>query len=436
MTELATAHSGARPNRRFVIVVRADPVICGHSGEARNLAEAARTAGFDDIRIVTWPLAAIEAAGLPRKPADRVLPYGPGITVERPEPVGDYKVPDGRYVSGIVGRLVELFTDDVPTVVMSLYLVPHATAVMEAVRTARAMGHDSVTTVAEAVGSDITNAVRSAVTAGQFGAAAYLFTTYLAHDHPVAVSAYTKKLIVEAAETVDAAIGTVFADTAERRIAISYPAVHTDAFVDLDRDALAATLDRRGLESDRYLLFLSRITDAKGVDDLIDAYRLAACRHLMPLVIAGTGPSLERMRAKAAEVVCDDGRFIFLDDVDDEEKVHLMASCSAYVLPSKPRPEFVETFGIALVEKMLAGGGPVVTTETGGIPEAVGDTAAVVPVDNPRELARAIDEVVLDLAPEEREAWADKARAFALQFDRGRIFDVLLQRIDGSLDGR
>ena len=28
-------------NRRLVIVVRADPVICGHSGEARNLAEAA-----------------------------------------------------------------------------------------------------------------------------------------------------------------------------------------------------------------------------------------------------------------------------------------------------------------------------------------------------------------------------------------------------------
>ena len=29
--------------RRLVIVVRADPVICGHSGEARNLAEVALT---------------------------------------------------------------------------------------------------------------------------------------------------------------------------------------------------------------------------------------------------------------------------------------------------------------------------------------------------------------------------------------------------------
>ncbi len=49
-----------------------------------------------------------------------------------------------------------------------------------------------------------------------------------------------------------------------------------------------------------------------------------------------------------------------------------MAGSAAFVLPSKPRPEFTETFGIALVEKMLSGGGPVITTETGGIGEAVG----------------------------------------------------------------
>ena len=42
--------------RRLVIVVRADPVICGHSGEARNLAEVALQRGFTDVRIVTWPL--------------------------------------------------------------------------------------------------------------------------------------------------------------------------------------------------------------------------------------------------------------------------------------------------------------------------------------------------------------------------------------------
>ncbi|MDX6259969.1 MAG: hypothetical protein QOH84_1657, partial [Kribbellaceae bacterium] len=164
------------PNRRLVIVVRADPVICGHSGEARCLAEVALTRGFDDVRIVTWPLDALEAAGLPLKPLDGVLPYSPGITVERPDPVGDYRVPDGRYLSGLIGRLIELFSDGVPTVAMSLYLSPHAIAVQEAVQVARQLGPAQVTTVAEAVGSDITNVVRECVNTGRFGAAAHILS--------------------------------------------------------------------------------------------------------------------------------------------------------------------------------------------------------------------------------------------------------------------
>ena len=64
-----------QPDRRLVIVVRADPVICGHSGEARNLAEVALTRGFDDVRLLTWPIATLQAAGLPLKPLDRLQPH-------------------------------------------------------------------------------------------------------------------------------------------------------------------------------------------------------------------------------------------------------------------------------------------------------------------------------------------------------------------------
>ena len=106
--------------RRLVIVVRADPVICGHSGEARNLAEAAAECGYTDIRILSWPLDAIAAAGLPTKPMDSILPYSEPIVVERPEAVGDYRVPDGRFTTGLKGRLVELLLDGMETVIMSL----------------------------------------------------------------------------------------------------------------------------------------------------------------------------------------------------------------------------------------------------------------------------------------------------------------------------
>ena len=90
--------------------------------------------------------------------------------------------------------------------------------------------------------------------------------------------------------------------------------------------------------------------------------------------------------------------------MDDDEKPHLMAGCAAFVLPSKPRPEFVETFGIALVEKMLAGGGPVITTDTGGIGEAVGDTAMIVPVDDPPAIAAALSRA-LTMPSRSRQRW-------------------------------
>ena len=426
-----TPTAAARPDRRLVIVVRADPVICGHSGEARNLAEAALHRGFDEVRIVTWPVDRLQEAGLPLKPLDGVLPYSPGIVVERPAPVGDYKVPDGRYLAGITGRLVELFTDGVPTVAMSLYLSPHATAIADAVTVARRTGLPvDVVTVAEAVGSDVTNVVRACVQEDRFGAAAHVLTQYLSHDVVLAVSQYTKDLVVTEAAAIDARHGTRFADECRERVAVSYPAIDVGTYLARDEDATDRALAARGLTRDGYVLFLSRLAHAKGVDDLIDGYtRSGAPASGRRLVIAGNGPQADELRAHAAATPVAD-LVTFLDDVPDDEKGHLMAGCTAFVLPSKPRPEFVETFGIALVEKMLSGGGPVITTDTGGIGEAVGDTATIVPVDDPDAIARALDGVLaMDRA--DRAGAAERAREYALQFDRGVVLDKILERVDG-----
>ncbi len=427
----APAATTSSPRRRLVLVVRADPVICGHSVEARNLAEAARLRGFDDVRIVTWPVDHLRDLGLPLKPHDGVLDYSPGITVERPGPVGGYKVPDGRHTAGMVGRLVELFTDGVPTICMSLYLLPHAMVVAEAVTAARATGLPvDVTTVAEAVGSDITDIARTAVEEGRLGVAAHLFTTYLGNDHCVAVSAYTRDLIVAAATEVDARLGTDFAVRCRDRVEVSHPAIDTRAYVDLDPDDTAAVLAARGLRPDGYVLFLSRLTRAKGVDDLLDGYVRSASRDRVRLVVAGSGPAAQALRAHAAATPAAD-RITFLDDVTDAEKPHLMAGCVAYALPSKPRREFVETFGIALAEEMLAGGGPAITTTTGGIPEAVGDTAMVVDTDDPAGIAAAIDRAV-SMSPRERAAWRERARAHAAQFDRMAVFDRLVGLVESA----
>jgi len=428
---MTTTDSPSAPTRRLVLVVRADPVICGHSGEARCLAEVALTRGFDDVRIVTWPLDALEAARLPLKPLDGVLPYSPGITVERPAPVGDYRVPDGRYLSGLIGRLIELFSDGVPTVAMSLYLSPHAIAVHEAVQVARQLGPARVTTIAEAVGSDITNVVRECVNTGRFGAAAHILSVYLAADHCVAVSQYTKDLIVASAATLDAMHGTTFAQRCRDRIAISYPAVDSWSYLSLSDSAVTETLTRRGLTRDGYILFLSRIASAKGVDDLIDAYAGSRSAARVQLVLAGRGPQEAEVLARVTAAGLTDRVRIFTD-VDDSEKPALMAGSAAFVLPTREQPEFVETFGIALVEKALAGGGPIITCPTGGVPEAVGTTAQLVPQRDPATLRTVLDQVICDWTPAQRLEAEQQARAPALQFDRANVFDRLFALTEPS----
>jgi glycogen synthase len=421
------------PHRRLVIVVRADPVICGHSGEARNLAEVALTRGFDDVRLLTWPIASLQAAGLPLKPLDRLQPYSPGITVERPEPVGDYRVPDGRLLAGLTGRLVELLSEPVPTTCLAMYLVPHANVVIDAVRSARDAGFaPDVHTIAKAVGSDITNVVQNCLREGRFGAAAFLLTTFLAHDEVVAVSDFTRDEIVLAAEAVDLHCGTRFAAECDRRVTVSYPPIDTSAYLEVDPAAVDAALARRGLERDGYVLFLSRVTKAKGVHDLIEAYAASRARDRVKLVIAGTGTAMAEARALAASLPGLVDRVVFLTDVDDDEKPLLMHGCATYALPTKPEPDFVETFGIALAEKLLTGGGPVITTLTGGTGEAVGDTAVIVEAGNVAALADALDRVVLEMSEHERRSLERRGREHALAFDRVRVFDDLFRPGPGT----
>jgi glycosyltransferase involved in cell wall biosynthesis len=70
----------------------------------------------------------------------------------------------------------------------------------------------------------------------------------------------------------------------------------------------------------------------------------------------------------------------------------------------------------------------VITTNTGGIGEAVGDTAMIVPVGAPSAIATALDRAVT-MPDDERIMMAERAGEHALQFDRTHVFDRLLERL-------
>ena len=134
----------------------------------------------------------------------------------------------------------------------------------------------------------------------RFGAAAHVLSAYLGSDIPVAVSDYTRRLIIESAEAIDARHGTHFAAQCTERVAISYPAIDTTEFLDPDPTEVEARLARRGLAAGEYVLFLSRLAHAKGVDDLIAGFAASRACDGLRLVVAGNGPEAGFLRDVAA----------------------------------------------------------------------------------------------------------------------------------------
>jgi glycogen(starch) synthase len=420
----------------LVIVVRADPIICGHSTEARNLAEAALVAGYEPY-IITWHDSLLGGSGLPLKPAHEIAPYSPGITVLRPDAIGNYKLLDGRFNLGMTAAIVEIARQD-PTMemtLMCLYLQPHAKIVLDAVDAIRGAWGESfnVTTIAEAVGSDVTNVLSNAMREQNFGAAITVLTQFLAFDVPVCVSQFTLDEVLRHASDVDEVLGTNFAARLQQKCALSYPALNVTEYTELDPERAAEVLSNRGLVAKKYVLYLSRVIEAKGIFELVAAYRSSNLPAAgIQLLIVGRGEALESVQA----VTAGDSNIRHMTDMADAEKAAIFDGAASYVLPSKFHPTFVETFGIVITEAMLTHCGPVITCRTGGIPEAAGEDCIYAEVDNSDEtgahqpcleasLKECLNKVVLEMSAEEKEQMTAKAREYSMQFGREHVFALL-----------
>jgi glycosyltransferase involved in cell wall biosynthesis len=137
----------------------------------------------------------------------------------------------------------------------------------------------------------------------------------------------------------------------------------------------------------RYALVASRLSPEKGVDVAIDACRIAR----IDLVVAGEGPELEALRARARGASVE-----FVGRVGDEALARLRERASVALAPSRS----AETFGLAAAEA-LAAGVPVVASRVGALVELVEDDAVVAPGDA-HALAGAIARLAGDTAAGER----------------------------------
>jgi glycosyltransferase involved in cell wall biosynthesis len=123
-----------------------------------------------------------------------------------------------------------------------------------------------------------------------------------------------------------------------------------------------------------HALVAARLSREKGVDVAADA----CARAGLPLVVAGDGPDAAAVRERAGD------RVTFVGQVSADEVAALRARAALAIVPSRCS----EVMPLAAVEAMAAGV-PVVATRMGGLPELVADDAALVPADDPVQLAAA-----------------------------------------------
>lgn len=148
-------------------------------------------------------------------------------------------------------------------------------------------------------------------------------------------------------------------------------------------------LNRVGIKSGQYLLFLGVLRYYKGVHSLIQA----AQSINLPIIVAGDGP--EARGLKEITVLYRLNNVIFLGEVTEEEKHQLLRDCVALVLPSHLRSE---AFGMVLIEASMHAK-PMICCEVGSGTSYVnvhGVTGLVVPPGNPGALADACNQLIND----------------------------------------
>ena len=142
--------------------------------------------------------------------------------------------------------------------------------------------------------------------------------------------------------------------------------------------------------------YAGRLVSHKGVNVLVDAI---LADQTLTLRIAGGGPDEEALRAQAAPA---GERITFVGSLDEPELVQFYRSVDVLAVPSldathgsRPGQGWVEQFGRVAVEAMACGT-PVVASDSGALPDVVGDAGILVPPGDANALGAALRKVVDD----------------------------------------
>jgi glycosyltransferase involved in cell wall biosynthesis len=157
------------------------------------------------------------------------------------------------------------------------------------------------------------------------------------------------------------------------------------------------------------LLVVARLVPIKGVDIALRAARALGMR----IVIAGDGPERAALEALGGE---------FLGAIGPDLRDRLLSTAAAVVVPSRVLPSGRSEGMPTIALEALAAGVPVVASAVGGL-RALAPAARLVPPDDPRALAEAIERVLAAPPPPE------ELRAAVAHLDWPRVARRLLAHV-------
>ncbi len=183
-----------------------------------------------------------------------------------------------------------------------------------------------------------------------------------------------------------------------------------------------------------HLLFVGYITTRKGVDTLIDSFRILVIDYGIPnLILDLVGdttrdPIFFREISHSCESAGIGDKVRIHGRVASDELEKLYAMADIFVFPS-----LWEGFGMVLIEAMY-NRLPIVATNAGAIPFLVkdGENGILVPVKDSEKLAESIKTLIE--SPELRRSFGESNYRLAIQFNWSKSFSDIESFLDKSFD--
>ncbi|MGB9890338.1 MAG: glycosyltransferase [Anaerolineae bacterium] len=166
--------------------------------------------------------------------------------------------------------------------------------------------------------------------------------------------------------------------------------------------------------------YAGRFVPEKGLDTLLEA--VARLGPGVELWLIGNGPHRPALEALSRELGIE-GRVRWLEPVSPERMPELLAQVDVVVLPSRTTRVWKEQFGRVLVEAMACGV-PVIGSDSGAIPEVVGDAGLIFPEGDTEALAACLDQ--LKRSPDIRAQLAQRGLARAQLYAQEQIAELTM----------